>query len=404
MGDCDIIVAGGGLAGKLASVSLGSAGFEVVCCDPGADQTVSAVDNRVTALLKPSEKCLEAAGLQQKILEAGQPLSVLRIVDAGPEPPRTLASHEFASSEIGEECFGWTVLNTDLHQLLDQRIAEMPNVTQRAGISVESVITRTSSVHCRLSDGSLLPARLLVGADGRNSRIRHELGISQGPSVGSGAALSFNVQLSLPHGGVTTEIHGDGESVTVIPLPGDGNGQESSVVWLTSDNRANGLASMTDDGFLECLHDASFGFCGSLSSATRRSNWPIQCRVADRLVAERTALVGEAAHVLSPVGAQGFNASVTDISELTNAIAANPGDPGSSKVLSAYQRRRMPDLLLRMASIGALQYTVTSTSPFIQRARRRVLGRAHGNRLVRKQLMRAGMGHPPILPILPNQV
>ena len=395
--EVDIVVAGAGLAGKLAAAVLGSAGFRVLCCDPaaGGANAHRNRDNRVTALLKPARDVLRRAEVWEAVHDRALPLTTLRVVDSATGMPGTGTAHDFLSSDIGQECFGWTVLNRALHSILDERLDELPNAHVMRGAGVERFVSRKDKIACMLSGGERAFGRLLVAADGRNSRIRSRLGIPVVAAPGVGNALSFNVRHSGNHGGVATEIYGNGESFTLVPLPGTGNEKESSVVWLMDGRSAARLTLDGDgefDGRLQTLVPEPLG---NVVEVSERLSWPVGARIALQFGAERAVLIGEAAHVLTPVGAQGFNATMADVAALADFVARNGRDPGSRHAVEGYGRARRTDVATRLAATTALGMAGTSASAFVHRARRACLAAIHGNDRIRNGIMVAGMGERP---------
>ena len=395
--DFDVIVAGGGLAGKLAAVTLGVSGFRVACCEPGRQEMGSRFDrdNRVTALLGPAREILRKTAVWEQVCESVLPLSSLRIIDSGEDPPQTCSIHEFNSLAIGKDCFGWTVLNTALHSALDNRISELRAVTMIYGSGIDQIVPRREIVYCRLASGKRICGRLLVAADGRNSGIREQAGIAIRRSIGNRSALSFNINHEESHAGVTTEYHGHGESVTFVPLPGAANQNASSVVWVLKGTTASELNRMSEHEFNMRLQRKTVGQLGPVHSAGRRMVWPVVSQLARRFDAERVVLIGEAAHVLSPVGAQGLNTTLADIAALVAVTGKDRQDPGSRLVVAEYGRRRRPDVLMRIAATEVLGQAATTDSAFVRLARKMGLRAVNGQPQVRRGIMKLGMGSLP---------
>ena len=393
----DIIVAGAGLAGKLAAAVLGSSGFRVLCCDPARARANGdrRRDNRVTALLRPAKGVLRKAQVWNTVRDRTLPLTALRVVDSGTGVSGAGSAHDFLSSDIGEECFGWTVLNRALHTVLDNRLEELPDAVVMHGTGVERIVSRKHEVACMLTGGKRAFARLLVAADGRNSSIRSQLGIPVVAAPGVGRALSFNVRHSGNHGGVATEIYGNGESFTLVPLPEVDGGNESSVVWLMDGRSANRLADSRDGEFERRLRMNIPEPLGDVVEVSERMSWPVTAQIALRFGSGRAVLIGEAAHVMTPVGAQGFNSTLADITALADSVAGNRRDSGSRTVVDGYCRARRTDAAVRLAATTALGIAGTSASPLVQGVRRSCLAAIHGNNRIRKDIMVVGMGDRP---------
>ena len=358
-------------------------------------------DNRVTALLKPARNILQQAQVWDEVRDRALPLTALRIVDSGTGAPGEGDARDFLSSDIGQECFGWTVLNRTLHSVLDKRLDELPDTVVMRGTGVERVVSRIGEIACMLTGGNRAVGRLLVAADGRNSRIRSQLGIPVVAAPGLGRALSFNVRHSGSHGGVATEIYGDGESFTLVPFPDVGGENESSVVWLMDGRSATRLSDGKDGEFDRRLRKNIPESLGEVVEASERMSWPVAARIALRFGAERAVLIGEAAHVMTPVGAQGFNSTLADIAALAVSAAGNRRDPGSRNAIDRYSRARRTDASARLAATTALGFAGTSTSTLVQRVRCTCLAAIHRNDRIRNGIMLAGMGFQPAGPVSP---
>ena len=303
--------------------------------------------------------------------------------------------HDFLSSDIGQECFGWTVLNRALHSVLDKRLDGLADTVVMQGTGVERIVSRKNEIACMLTGGTRAFGRLLVAADGRNSRIRSQLGIPVVAMPGVGRALSFNVRHSGNHGGVATEIYGNGESFTLVPLPDVDGGDESSVVWLMDGRSATRLAESRDGEFDRRLRKIIPESLGDVVEVSQRMTWPVAAQIALRFGADRAVLIGEAAHVMTPVGAQGFNSTLADIAALADTAAGDSRDPGSRNAVDGYGRARRLDAATRLAATTALGIAGTSAWAPVQGVRRTCLAAIHRNDHIRNGIMVAGMGGRP---------
>ena len=255
--DADIIVAGGGLAGKLAASVFGSAGYSVICCDPESlDPSRAHSDTRVTALLRPAQEILAQAGIWKDVSKVSLPMPTLRVIDRGGDVNSQEAVHDFRSSEVGEECFGWVIANISMHQILDRRLAALRRNVTLEGHRLSQVCSRCQDAVCRTASGRKLFARLLIAADGRSSFVRTQMGIRSIKSPNAGTALNFSIQHSSPHCGTATEIYRKGESVTLIPSPAEGGECQSSCSFGSSEmkRRKNCWAQAERHSAIECEH------------------------------------------------------------------------------------------------------------------------------------------------------
>ena len=388
----DIVIAGGGVAGLTAAATFGTAGFDVTIIDPTPPVTVGDQDGsdlRTTAFLQPAQRFLEAAGLWSRLAAHAAPLQVMRIVDIGTDAPVT---RDFNAADISDLPFGWNLPNWLLRREMVGRLTELPNVDFRPGVGFKSMLARTSEVIVTLSDGSQLAARLLIGADGRNSAVRQAAGIGAKTMRYGQKALTFAVTHNAPHDNVSTEIHRSGGPFTLVPLPDHDGKPCSAVVWMDRGAEVNRLAALETEAFETAANDRSGFLYGPLKLATRHAVWPIISQIADDLVAPRTALVAEAAHVMPPIGAQGLNMSLRDLSCLLDLATARPEHLGAPDMLATYARQRHPDIKLRITGIDALNRASMAGNPLAQSLRTKGIEALYGAAPVRRTLMNLGLG------------
>jgi 2-octaprenyl-6-methoxyphenol hydroxylase len=203
-----------------------------------------------------------------------------------------------------------------------------------------------------LADGATLATRLLVGADGARSGIRERAGIaSYGWDYGQSAIVT-NVAHERDHQGRADEHFLPAGPFAILPLPG----RRSSIVWTEETREAERIASLPDDEFHAEL-ERRFGLhLGEISAEGARRTYPLGFAVARAFVAERVALIGDAAHVIHPIAGQGLNMGLKDVAALAECVvdAARLGlDPGGGEVLDRYQRwRRFDTAAMGIATDG----------------------------------------------------
>ncbi|MFH5776223.1 UbiH/UbiF family hydroxylase [Paracoccus sp. NGMCC 1.201697] len=392
MQDCDILVSGGGIAGLVAAAAFGSAGHRVTCVDPAppvTEESAEGSDLRSTAFLQPSIPVLKAAGLWERLAPHATPLQVMRIIDAGGKLPQARLTRDFDASEISEQPFGWNLPNWLLKREISARLAELGNVRFLPGTATTALLARDAEALVTLSDGSQHRARLVIGADGRNSMVRRALGIGTRTLRYGQKALAFAVTHDRPHDNVSTEIHRSGGPFTLVPLPDRDGKPSSAVVWMERGPEVARLRALPAQEFSRELNLRSAGILGELTQVTRLTEWPIISQIADRFTGPRAALIAEAAHVVPPIGAQGLNMSLAD---LANLVELSAGDPGSRASLDSYERRRRPEALARLMGIDALNRASMIAAPPLRDLRAAALGSLYAAGPVRRVLMRAGLG------------
>ena len=390
-----VLVSGGGVAGLGAAAAFGAAGFEVICVDPTpptTDEADEAADLRTTAFLQPAQALLAECGLWDRLADHAAALRIMRIVDAGGPTPEARLTRNFKSTEISDLPFGWNLPNWLLRREMVARLAELRNVSFRPGVALSGLLTRSSEARATLSDGQKVSARLVIGADGRNSTVRAACGIGVQATRYGQKALAFAVSHPTPHDGVSTEVHRSGGPFTLVPLP-DRNGLPcSAVVWMQTGPEVQRLAALPVPDFEAEMTLRSANVLGPLRLLTRRSVWPIISQIADRFDGERTALMAEAAHVVPPIGAQGLNMSLADLRCLLELARQTPDALGDAGMLSAYQHRRWPEVRARVAGIDLLNRASMVGQPILRDLRAVTLNALYGLRPLRKTLMKAGLG------------
>lgn len=392
----DILISGGGVAGLTAAAAFGAAGFRVICVDPAppvTDAGEAGADLRTTAFLQPAQALLDRAGLWAALAPHAAPLQVMRIVDAGGATPVARLTRDFEAADISpDQPFGWNLPNWLLRRELVARLADLPNVTFRPGVGTAAVLTRTDAALVTVTDGRVIEARLLIGADGRDSPVRQALGIGATTHRYGQKALAFAVTHQAPHDHVSTEVHRSGGPFTLVPLPDHQGRPSSAVVWMERGAEAERLAALPVADFETAMTERSAGLYGPLTLVSRRSVWPIIAQIADRMEGERTALMAEAAHVVPPIGAQGLNMSLADLACLLDLAGQHRDDPGARSLLQAYHRRRWPEVKARVTGIDLLNRTSMLAPRPLRDLRAAGIGALYALPAVRRTLMRAGLG------------
>lgn len=376
----------------IAAAAFGARGHHVICVDPAPPVTcedAAGADLRSTALLQPSVALLEEIGLWTRLAPYAAPLQIMRIIDAGGAVPEARLTRDFDASDISERPFGWNVANWLLRREISAHLETMPNVSFRPGTALSDLVARADEALVSLSDGTRLRARLVVGADGRDSPTRRALGIGARTLRYGQQALAFAVTHPRPHENVSTEIHRSGGPFTLVPLPDRDGLPQSAVVWMESGAEAARLAALPPAEFALALNARSTGILGPLTQVTGIARYPIISRIADRFTGPRSALIAEAAHVVPPIGAQGLNMSLADLAALLDLMQ---DDPGNAAGLAAYQRARWPEARLRLQGIDALNRASMISARPLRDLRAAGLGAIYGIAPLRRMMMRAGLG------------
>lgn len=353
------MVAGSGPAGLISALDFADAGFAVTLVGPEANDQ----DGRTTAVMNPALKILKRLGVLDDLKPKAAPLKVMRIVDATSRLIRSPVV-TFRATEIGEEQFGLNLPNSALNPTLAKAVAARSGIEWRKSM-VENWRLDADHAHATLADGSEVTASLAVAADGRLSPARAAAGIPASVRSYPQSALVLNFSHRRDHSFTSTEFHTETGPFTQVPLPGN----RSSLVWVVKPETARELAALDDATLSMRVEQQMQSMLGRVSVEPGRQIYPLSAASPGRFALNRVALVGEAAHVFPPIGAQGLNLGIRDIDDLIGIASENRSDPGSRKSLAAYDIRRRPDILARSSAVNLLNMSLLSDMLPAQMAR-----------------------------------
>ena len=385
----DILISGAGLAGLVAAAAMHHAGYNVLVVDP-ARQTPGH-DLRSTAYLQPARTLLDQIGLWSELAPHTTALDALRIIDTSGWPPRITETRTFQPTDLGATSFGWNIPNAIARDVLTNHLARQTGVHILSEVAVRSVLTRTTDVRTRLSDGQLVVAKLLIGADGRDSTVRDAVDIPVKTNRYGQKALAFHATHARAHDNISTEIYNQGGAFTSVPLPDHNGAPCSAIVWMNDGPEISRLHALAPDAFDAEMTARACATLGPMQRAGNLSAWPVISQRAERLTAQRTVLIAEAAHVLPPIGAQGLNTSLNDITALCDLVKDGNVPLGDPAQLALYEKRRASDITTRMRAIDMFNRICRSGQPAIQALRSTGLRAVYDFKPVRQGLMRAGI-------------
>jgi 2-octaprenyl-6-methoxyphenol hydroxylase len=377
-----VAVIGGGPAGLVSAIALASAGVETLLIARPAQ-----ADQRTTALLAGSVTALTTLGVWQSCVPHAAPLTKIRIID---DTKRLIRAPEilFAASEIGLDAFGYNIENRHLLGALFARAATRKKLTRLSDTAL-AIETDATGVTVRLANGQVR-VRMVIGADGQRSLCRASAGIGTRRRTYPQTALTLNVRHTRPHHGISTEFHTESGPFTLVPLPG----RSSSLVCVLDPVHAAELSAMTDNALSEAIERSAHSLLGPMHIVSGRGIFPLAVEIADTIARGRIALVGEAAHVVPPIGAQGLNLGLRDAATIAEIVASaqrEKSDVGSPSVLARYQAQRRADVMSRTAAVDLLNRSLLTDFIPAQGARGLSLYLVDRVGPLRRALMREGV-------------
>jgi 2-octaprenyl-6-methoxyphenol hydroxylase len=391
-----VAVVGGGPAGLAAALALVSVGAQVAVLAPGIgpDAGPRAGDTRTTAILGDGITYLENLGVWATLEPVSAPLTGIRIIDdrgGWLRAPEVL----FRAEEIGRAAFGYNVPNVALVAALLARARGQAGLSLIETRGVTDIVCGDTHVVLTTLENQQIRAGLVAAADGRKSLVREAAGIAARTWSYPQSAIAVSFGHTRSHDGISTEFHRGAGPLTTVPLPDDADGPRSSLVWVETPAIAAQLMSLDTAGFMAALEPRLGGLLGRVTSLGRRGTFPIEGLMAPVAARGRIALVGEAAHVLPPIGAQGLNLGFRDGASLAAAVAEHgKSDCGAAAVIGAYAGARPSDLVSREIGIDLLNRALLSNLLPVQAARGLGMHALANSATLRRAAMQLGLNGP----------
>lgn len=343
--DYDIVIAGGGMIGTSLALALAPLGLRVAIVEAverKADLQPS-FDDRSTALSRSTQRMFEAMELWPAIVAAATPIRTIHVSDRG-----RFGFSRISAAEQRVEALGYVVINRVLGSVLQRALDEADNVDVVCPARIVEVTLQpghaSAVIERDAGERQTIGCRLLVAADGANSSVRDMLGIAAQTKRYEQRAVIGNLLPEKPLEHRAFERFTEQGPLALLPLADD----RAGFVWTVSEDAAERVLALDDTSFLHEFQE-QFGYrLGTFSRVGKRASYPLQLSKALRLTATRSVLVGNAAHGLHPVAAQGFNLGMRDVAALCDCIAdarrqAGGLDPGSEQLLERYANWRRAD-------------------------------------------------------------
>ncbi len=332
----DAIVVGGGLAGLVAAYALAKSGLDVIHLAPLAPP-----DTRTSALMTPSVKIMQDIGLVKDPKDIGVPLEKIRIIDA---TNRLLHAPEalFESTEVGEAAFGWNFSNTKLLQTFTPQVTAQESLSQLPA-SAEKLTKTGQAWEIKLSNGNKVVAPLIIGADGKNSFVRQSVNIALHKTQHKQSALVCDLTLERPLNGESVEYHYPNGPFTLVPA----GGLKANLVWVDNHDVLQEVKQRSQAEILNLLQEKSQNLFGKIHLDSGVFVFPLSSHHVDKMGQDGVVLVGESGHAFPPIGAQGLNLSLRDVSDLIaclNDTSNQKDNKWAEKVSIQYHLKRAADI------------------------------------------------------------
>jgi 2-octaprenyl-6-methoxyphenol hydroxylase len=363
-----IVICGGAFAGLALAVALRQglgAEIPVIVADPALGTRPSR-DPRATAIVAACRRLFETLGAWQAVSDKAQPILDMVVTDSRLEDATRPVFLTFAGDVEPGEPFAHMVENRDLIDALVKR-AEAENIDLRA-TAVTSYDSRPDGIDVTLADGSIVEASLLVAADGARSKLRERAGIATHGWDYDQSGIVVTVGHERDHGGRAEEHFLPAGPFAILPL----TGKRSSLVWTEKRTEAARITALGEDEFHGELEQRFGLHLGEIRALDKPRAFPLSYFVARSFIAERMALIGDAAHVIHPIAGQGLNLGLKDVAALAEVVvdAARLGiDLGQADVLERYQRWRRFDTMAMGLATNSLNFLFSNQSTLLRTVR-----------------------------------
>ena len=397
----DLIIVGGGLNGPALALAAARAGFSVTIIDalPADTRKKRDFDGRSYALALTSCRLLRKIGVWDAVADHAQPMLEIKVTDgrAG-EGPSPWMMH-FDHAEIEEGPMGYLVEDRHLRRAFLDAMAGNDLITQISGETVVAQDIGSSTASVTLASGQTVTGRLLIGSDGRRSGTADRAGIKRTAWGYDQTAIVCAVAHEKPHDGIAHQFFMPGGPLAILPLTQN----RSSIVWSETTEKAEAVMQLDDAGFLDALRPAFGSFLGDIQLAGQRFTYPLGLSLAEAFIAERVALVGDAAHGVHPIAGQGLNAGLRDVAALAQVLTearARGEDIGGAQALARYQQWRRFDTATLAVATDTFNRLFSNDNPLLRAARDIGMGLINNAPSLRRSFIREAAGLTGDLPSL----
>jgi len=344
--NADVAILGGGLVGMTLAIGLAKAGISSVVVDSSdpAAQTADGFDGRASAISTASWNLYANLGMAGDLEPKGCPIASIAVTD-GMKPGRIDFQPGAEDGSLGR-----MFANRDLRVAMYAAAARESAITF---VTKAQVVARERGEHgvlVTLADGRTIGGKLLVGAEGRKSPTRDEAGFTPARWDYGHRAIITGLYHEKPHDNVAWEIFYSAGPFALLPLQDEADGRHrSALVWTVAEKDAAGVLALPERAFLSEVEKRMKGIFGKIELASPRTSYPLNFHHTARIVDQRLALVGDAAHGMHPIAGQGLNVGLRDVAALVEVLSdgARLGlEVGDAQLLARYERWRAADTFM----------------------------------------------------------
>ena len=397
--DYDLVIAGGGMVGSTRACALSDADLKIALLEsaplehirPGAES-----DLRVSAVNRASQRIFVAVGAWSGMTAwRVSPFRNMRVWDAG-----GFGQIHFDSATLGEPLLGWIIENRVIQYALLERVRQLPAVELLCPAALETAWPEDAGGwRVRLTDGREFTTRLLVGADGAQSKVRELAEIDTRGWSYHQKALVANVRAAEPHQETAWQRFLPTGPLAFLPLH-DGR---CSIVWSTTPEQADQLLALDEYNFAQALTEAFERRLGEIVQVGPRGAFPLRLQHARAYVKPGLALIGDAAHVVHPLAGQGVNLGLLDAATLAEVLLdglAAGHEVGALRVLRRYERWRKSDNLPMLGIMDGFKRLFGNSLPPVRLLRNLGLNLTDAAGPLKNAMARRAMGLEGDLPKL----
>ena len=381
----DLIIVGGGLAGASLAIALRDSRLRIALVESRSPSPAVGWDARVYAVSPVNVVFLETIGAWRHLDSSRlAPISAMQVFgDAG-------GKLEFSTFEAGVSELGWVLESSLMACEFWESAKRQSNLTLFCPARPAQLEFRHDAALLTLGDGTAISAKLLVGADGRDSWVRQAAGLAAVNTPYGEKGLVANFTTEKPHRNTAFQWFRDDGVLAYLPLPGN----RISIVWSTPDEHADELCALPPDQLCDRVAEAGSCVLGRLEPLTPPAAFPLRLMRVPQSVAPRLALVGDAAHGIHPLSGHGINLGFQDAKELAALLsAAQPWcDIGEEHFLQRYQRARREETVLMQTTTDTLHRLFREAPPGLRPLRNLGLNLTNGLPLIKNTLVRYALG------------